>query len=97
VTVLAGTMTKDIYAWMDRDDLGCKAPDVDVRIFYFEDHFAPASNAYKAAQATAKVICEACPARTDCLHFAFMTDERNGIWGGFTTPERNLLRKKYEQ
>nr|NLD40680.1 WhiB family transcriptional regulator [Actinomycetales bacterium] len=39
----------------------------------------------------AKAICSACPVRTDCLSVAMANDERDGVWGGLNTEERNRL------
>lgn len=80
---------------MDRDDLGCLRPDVDKRWWFYEDHFPPASKAYRDAQERAKTICEQCPAQMQCLRFALTNDEPHGIWGGYTTNDRRELRKKY--
>lgn len=34
-----------------------------------------------------------CPQREDCLNLAMENDERFGIWGGWTTRERDRLRR----
>ena len=36
----------------------------------------------------AKQVCADCPVRTECAHFALSNDERHGVWGGMTPPER---------
>lgn len=42
----------------------------------------------------AKTICAVCPVRRDCLMYAINTNEKEGIWGGMTRPERDRFRKK---
>lgn len=43
----------------------------------------------------ARDVCRFCPARTDCLVDALKENERFGIWGGFTTPERDRIIAKH--
>lgn len=38
-----------------------------------------------------KRICGRCPVRHDCLEDALSRNERDGVWGGLTTEERDLL------
>ena len=42
-------------------------------------------------QAAAINICWQCPVRVQCLDHALATDERWGIWGGYTTLERQRI------
>lgn len=46
--------------------------------------------------ATAKAVCEACPARSDCLAHALERPELDGIWGGMTPGERLPLQEADE-
>jgi hypothetical protein len=39
-----------------------------------------------------KAICADCPVRAECLEYALGRDERFGVWGGLSTPERRKLR-----
>ncbi len=41
----------------------------------------------------AKSICGRCPAKEACLQYALDNDERHGIWGGLSEPERRELRR----
>ena len=41
----------------------------------------------------AKKVCLTCEVRDDCLEYAWMTDERFGIWGGLSERERRKLKK----
>lgn len=43
---------------------------------------------------TAKRICHECPVISECLAFALDNEEAWGIWGGFTAPERNMIRRR---
>ncbi len=49
--------------------------------------------------APAKAICEPCPAKKDCLHYAtFITPvKEEGIWGGSTGKKRRQMRKEARQ
>jgi WhiB family transcriptional regulator, redox-sensing transcriptional regulator len=42
----------------------------------------------------AKAICATCRVREDCLEFAIANREKYGIWGGMTTEERRLFRRR---
>lgn len=55
---------------------------------YFAD---PSTDRQDVAQA--KSICKKCNVRWECLEFATKNDIMYGIWGGFTTPERNSYMK----
>lgn len=39
----------------------------------------------------ARAICAECPVRSDCLAAAMANDERDGVWGGMNTEERDRL------
>jgi WhiB family transcriptional regulator, redox-sensing transcriptional regulator len=41
----------------------------------------------------AKAVCRRCPVRTDCLQFAFETNQEAGVWGGTDEEERRRLRR----
>jgi WhiB family transcriptional regulator, redox-sensing transcriptional regulator len=43
--------------------------------------------------AAAAVICRACPIQAACLEHALETDERYGIWGGFTWEQRQRIKQ----
>lgn len=48
----------------------------------------------RAEVQVAKSICYLCPVRDECLDYAIRNEERWGVWGGLTTPERYRLRSK---
>ncbi len=43
--------------------------------------------------APAKAVCRRCPVREECLTLALARDERFGVWGGLSEPERRALHK----
>src|SRR5581483_5535604 len=42
----------------------------------------------------AKRVCAGCPVKVECLDYALRTDQRFGIWGGFSEQERRRLKRK---
>ena len=40
----------------------------------------------------AKAVCAGCPVRAQCLEHALAHDERFGVWGGTSEPERRRLK-----
>jgi WhiB family redox-sensing transcriptional regulator len=50
-----------------------------------------------AAQNRAKMVCQGCPVRTECLADALDNRIEFGVWGGMTERERRaLLRRRVE-
>ena len=47
-----------------------------------------------AEQNRAKVICTACPVRTECLADALDNQVEFGVWGGMTERERRAILKR---
>lgn len=41
----------------------------------------------------AKLICQGCEVRAECLDYALAFDERFGIWGGLSERERRRLKR----
>ncbi|NYH52584.1 MULTISPECIES: WhiB family transcriptional regulator [Nocardiopsis] len=48
-----------------------------------------------AAQHRAKLICQRCPVRTECLADALDNRVEFGVWGGMTERERRALLRKH--
>jgi WhiB family redox-sensing transcriptional regulator len=42
----------------------------------------------------ARLVCLACPVRSECLAYAVRRNERDGIWGGTSPRERRVLRRE---
>ena len=59
-----------------------------------DDLFFPANEAEPSQVRAAKAVCGACPVREECLSYAVETGQRDGVWGGLTSRERRLLRRK---
>lgn len=41
----------------------------------------------------AKATCAGCPVADDCLAYAIETNQPYGTWGGYSSTERNRLRR----
>lgn len=74
-----------------QDEALCKGKDND--IFFPDDATPMTSKRVKLA----KEICKVCPVRTECLYIAISTDERFGIWGGFSPRERKAIRREFKK
>jgi WhiB family transcriptional regulator, redox-sensing transcriptional regulator len=48
------------------------------------------------APRAARRICFACPVQEQCLAYALDRPELLGVWGGYTEPERRLMRRGQE-
>jgi len=59
------------------------------------DLFFPAGTTGAAVDEilAAKAVCEQCPVQSQCLRFAFATNQAYGIWGGTTEDERTLIKR----
>jgi len=66
-----------------RDEAACKGLDTDI--------FFPASD---AEAGPAKLICAGCPVRAECLEWALLSRQEDGVWGGLTDNERRRLRRR---
>lgn len=42
----------------------------------------------------AKSVCARCEVREECLNYAMANDERFGIWGGMSAPDRRRRRSR---
>lgn len=43
--------------------------------------------------ASAKAACAQCPVSQECLEFAILTFQTDGIWGGLGEDERRLVKR----
>ena len=39
-------------------------------------------------------VCASCPVRQQCLDFALLTRQHDGVWGGATETERKRIRRR---
>lgn len=64
---------------------------------YSPDHFFPTTELFMAPVyldlAMAKAACQRCPIIMDCLEYAMLARETDGVWGGTTPMERKNLRR----
>lgn len=44
--------------------------------------------------AEAKAICARCPVREQCLNWALVTGQVDGVWGGLSEDERRALKRR---
>lgn len=54
------------------------------------DIFHPTTGGH--TERAAKDMCNLCPIREGCLEWAIERDEREGIWGALTTPQRDAFK-----
>lgn len=72
-----------VVEWQARAE--CRGEDPD--IFYPGDNLSQ--------EQRAKAICGDCAVRSECLEFAIVSKEPEGIWGGKNEKERrNIVRKR---
>ena len=69
-----------------REDAACRGADVEI-------FFPPTDEAADQA----KAICAACPVREECLEYALLTRQDDGVWGGLTETERRRLRRRLRE
>lgn len=73
--------------WCELAD--CRRPGYDIGWWF--PKFSQGSEIGARQALRAKLICASCPVRGECLDDAFSRDERHGVWGGLSTPERDAL------
>ncbi len=61
---------------------------------FFPDELEDTEEVMSLKTMTAKAVCIDCPIKLDCLNYAVAHPELLGIWGGMTTKERRLLRRR---
>jgi hypothetical protein len=86
-------------SWMEeRDDIACRRPGATVADdrAMLDDFFTSWLHARGSRQsdsdeiARARAICATCPAWVVCLEYAVAAGMVDGVWGGHTTPEREV-------
>lgn len=81
----AGYFPIDAPAWQREALCGKQDGAIPLPDAWFPDFGGP------HASKPAKRICAACPVRMECLEAAIERNERFGVWGGLSTPERDDL------
>ena len=79
--------TGDVANW--RDAAACRHADPDL--------FFPAGTTGDAVEDTAAAIalCRRCPVREECLEFAMVTSQRDGVWGATSEEDRRRMRSTW--
>lgn len=76
--------TRTLESW--RQDAACR--DLDPNLFF------PSTDEQAVP---AKAVCESCPVREECLEYAIVTRQDDGVWGGLDETERKRLRRRRQQ
>jgi WhiB family redox-sensing transcriptional regulator len=66
-----------------RDEVACRDEDTDIFFPLTDEDAGPAL-----------AICATCPVREECLEFALITRQDDGVWGGLTETQRRRLRRR---
>lgn len=79
--------TKDDSSW--RDDAACRNADPDLLF--------PVGTTGDAIEDTeaAIALCRRCPVREQCLEYAMVTNQRDGIWGAMSEEDRRRMRSAW--
>lgn len=75
----------DCEDWRER--AACQ--DLDPDLFFPIGSTGPAVDQIR----NAKMICEQCEAKSECLEFALSSNQESGVWGGATEDERRRMRR----
>lgn len=57
----------------------------------YPDAFFPWDDERNNPYTLARQLCQECPIRLICLSYAIDNNEQEGVWGGMSPYERNLL------
>ena len=79
--------TWDVSTW--REDAACRDSDPDL--------FFPVGTTGGAVEETraAIALCLRCPVREQCLEFAMVTNQRDGVWGATSEEDRRRMRSAW--
>lgn len=81
---MALTNPRTDISW--REDAACHGMATDI---FFPDSDQDAG--------LAKEICASCPVQEECLEYALMTRQNDGVWGGLNETERRRLRRRLRE
>jgi len=73
----------ELDTWVARARCATVSPQL-VRCFHSDD---------RVDQRKAKLVCNGCPVRDECLDHALTHREDHGVWGGRTEAERRQIRR----
>jgi WhiB family redox-sensing transcriptional regulator len=59
-----------------------------------DDLFFPSNESDISMVRVAKAVCQSCPVQEECLQYSLATGQTEGIWGGLTSRERRVARRK---
>ncbi|MFP1624275.1 WhiB family transcriptional regulator [Streptomyces sp. 5K101] len=74
-----------------REYAACRNADPD--LFFPIGTGAPALVQAEAA----KLVCERCPVREQCLAWAMENNQESGVWGGLSEDERRSLKRRTQR
>lgn len=79
--------TRDDSRW--REDAACRNTNPDL--------FFPVGKTIDAVEETSAAIalCRRCPVREQCLEYAMVTNQRDGIWGAMSEDDRRRMRSAW--
>ena len=59
-----------------------------------DDLFFPSSESDISMVRAAKAVCQSCPVQEECLQYSLDIGQTDGVWGGLTSRERRVARRK---
>ena len=74
-----------------QEDAACREFD---NVLFFGAEDGESELERQTREAHAKTICNSCPVKQPCLEFAMETNQKYGIWGGYTDKERGSLKRR---
>lgn len=78
-------------SWAWRDKAACLGEDTER--FFPLGTTGPALDQVEAA----KAVCRQCPVVTQCLEWALVNNQQDGVWGGLSEDQRRTLRRSRQR
>jgi WhiB family transcriptional regulator, redox-sensing transcriptional regulator len=75
-----------MYGWQFR--AACRGEDA---ALFFAPHYFEKRPEKEAREAKARVFCNRCEVRQECLEYALRIREPHGLWGGMNEAQRRTL------
>lgn len=79
-------MTTITIKWLD--EASCLGQGSE--LFYSDNIY---TNENRKLISEAKSICKKCPVAANCLQYSINNEEAFGVWGSFSSKERNVIKK----